>query len=138
MIDKGDTGGQSERSSGAKKLTFCSPLGPAQHISLVMHLWSCEDIQEFCRHDAWETGQEDLPSACHYCLGCVVFWFHGEWQEPAYQVYSGLLFGLPLAVTSFNRFSQLVEALSRRVCRYTLTMPQLPTSSRPKVQGNSS
>ena len=36
------------------------------------------------------------------------------WGEPAYQLYSGLLFGLPLADTSFNRYSRLVEALGRR------------------------
>jgi len=50
-------------------------------------------------------------------LGCVVVWFHHEWQTPAYQVYAGLLFGLPLAVTSFNRFSRLLEALTRRYCQ---------------------
>lgn len=47
-------------------------------------------------------------------LGCVVVWWHETWEEPAYQLYSGLLFGLPLAVTSFNRYSRLVEALGRR------------------------
>ena len=55
-------------------------------------------------------------------LGCVVVWYHIEWQEPAYQVYSGLLFSLPLAVTSFNRFSRLVEALSRRLCRVLVSL----------------
>lgn len=44
-------------------------------------------------------------------LGCVVVFYHHERKEPAYQVYAGLLFGLPLAVTSFNRYSRLVEAL---------------------------
>ena len=127
VIDNGDTGGQSERSSDANKLTLCSPLRPAQHISLVMHNWtsaSPDTIRYFQAHDAWETGQEDLPSAYRFCpmamlesLGCVVVWFHQEWQEPAYQVYAGLLFGLPLAVTSFNRFSRFVEALARRLCR---------------------
>ena len=33
----------------------------------------------------------------------------------AYQVYTGLLFGLPLAVTSFNRCSRFVEAAGRRL-----------------------
>ena len=76
-----------------------------------------------------ETGQEDLPSAYRFCLmamleslGCVVVWFHQEWQEPAYQVYAGLLFGLPLAVTSFNRFSRFVEALARRLCRTLVSL----------------
>lgn len=35
-------------------------------------------------------------------------------------MYTGLLFGLPLAVTSFNRYSRLIEALGRRFC-YVLT-----------------
>ena len=63
-------------------------------------------------------------NSIHWCtvsqqesLGCVVAWFHHEWQPPAYQVYAGLLFGLPLAVTSFNRFSRLLEALTRRYCQ---------------------
>ena len=47
----------------------------------------------------------------------MVVWFHHEWQTPAYQVYAGLLSGLPLAVTSFNRFSRLLEALTRRLCQ---------------------
>ena len=48
--------------------------------------------------------------------GCVVTFWHHEWAAPAFQVYAGLLFGLPLAVTSFNRYSRLVEALGRRLC----------------------
>ena len=67
VIDNGDTGGQSALSSDANKLTLCSPVRPAQHISLVMQRWSEEDVAEFCLHDAWETGQEDLPSAYRYC-----------------------------------------------------------------------
>ena len=45
---------------------------------------------------------------------CVVTFFHHEWRAPAIMLYTGLLFGLPLAVTSFNRYSRLVEGLSRR------------------------
>ena len=92
-------------------------------------IWSEEEIQEFCLHDAWETGQEDLPLAYCYCpmslqesLGCVVVWFHDDTSISAYQVYSGLFFGLPLMVTSFSRFSRLVEALSRRLCRVLVSL----------------
>ena len=131
VIDNGDTGGQSERSSDANKLTLCSPIRPAQHISLVMHRWSEDEMRSthFVFRTPWETGQEDLPSAYRYCpmsmqesLGCVVVWVHDEWQTPAYQLYSGLLFGLPLAVTSFNRFSRLVEALAQRLCRVLVSL----------------
>ena len=62
VIDNGDTGGQSASSSDANKLTLCSPVRPAQHIRLVMHRWADEDIADFLAHDAWETGQEDLPT----------------------------------------------------------------------------
>ena len=44
----------------------------------------------------------------------VVAFFHHEWQRPAFMTYTGLLFGSSLAVTSFNRYSRFVEALSRR------------------------
>ena len=44
VIDNGDKGGQSERSSDANKLTLCSP-SPAQHISLVMHRWSEDEMR---------------------------------------------------------------------------------------------
>ena len=125
VIDNGDTGGQSDLSSDANKLTLCSPVQPAQHISLVMHRWSEEEVAEFCQNGAWETGQEDLPSAYRYCpmsqqeslWAALWYGFTLEWHTPAYQVYSGLLFGLPLAVTSFNRFSRLLEAPTRRYCQ---------------------
>ena len=72
--------------------------------------------------DTWQTGGEDWPNAYrhspmnpHEALGCVVTFWHHEWGCPAYQVYTGLLFGLPLAVTSFNRYSRLAEALGRRL-----------------------
>ena len=41
------------------------------------------------------------------------------WDEqrgsPVFQVYHSMLFGLPNAVTSFNRWSKLAEALVRRL-----------------------
>ena len=48
-------------------------------------------------------------------LACVVTWWHQEWH-----VCSGLFFGLPLAVTSFNRVSRFTEAVGRRLL-YVLT-----------------
>ena len=71
--------------------------------------------------DNFESGGEDWPDAYRHSpisreesLGCVVTWWHHEWQQPAFQLYKSLLFGLPLAVTSFNRYSRkIVEALGR-------------------------
>ena len=72
--------------------------------------------------DSWHTGGEDWPNSYRHSpmcsaesRACVVCFWHHEWQQPAFQVYAGLLFGLPLAVTSFNRYSHLVEALGRRL-----------------------
>ena len=47
--------------------------------------------------------------------GCIVCFWHEGWGAPAFQRYAGLLFGLPLAVTSFNRYSRLAEALARQL-----------------------
>ena len=121
IIDNADVGGQSSLSSDANKLVLCSPLRPAQHIAVTHSYLSEQALTEAQASDAWESGGEDWPDAYRHspmnrdeALGCVVVWWHTEWAEPAYQIYSGLLFGLPLAVTSFNRYSRLVEAIGRR------------------------
>jgi len=82
--------------------------------------------------DNFESGGEDWPDAYRHSpisreesLGCVVTWWHHEWQQPAFQLYKSLLFGLPLAVTSFNRYSRkFVEALGRLLlaCMVSLMM----------------
>ena len=46
---------------------------------------------------------------------CVVTWWHPRWNTQVAQVYWGMLFGLPNAVTSFNRWSKLAQALVRRL-----------------------
>ena len=122
IIDNADVGGQSALSSDANKLVLCSPLRPAQHIAITHHYLDAEGFRQAQAGDAWESGGEDWPDAYRHSpmgraesLGCVVVWWHDVWGEPAYQLYSGLLFGLPLAVTSFNRYSRLVEALGRRL-----------------------
>ena len=51
---------------------------------------------------------------------CGVTKWHQEWREPAYQVCSGLLFGLLLAVRSFNTVARFTEAVGRRLL-YVLT-----------------
>ena len=51
----------------------------------------------------------------------MVFW-REEWQKPSFQVYGSLLFGLPLAVTSFNRYSKFVEAMGRRLLRIFVSL----------------
>ena len=51
----------------------------------------------------------------------MVFW-HEEWQKPSFQVYGSLLFGLPLAVTSFNRYSKFVKAMGRLLLRVLVSL----------------
>ena len=55
-------------------------------------------------------------------LACVVVRYHQEWQGPAFQVYHALLFGLSLAVTSFNRYSRMAEAMGRRFLAIMVSM----------------
>ena len=123
IIDNADSGGQSALSADSNKLVLCSPLRVARHVAAT-HCWmSPAALQEASMSDAWETGGEDWPNAYRHspmaateALCCVVTFWHHQWGEPAYQLYTGLLFGLPLAVTSFNRYSRLIEALGRRFC----------------------
>lgn len=129
VIDNADTGGQSERSQDANKLQLCSPFRPAQQIANTLQRMSCQQLVEARAGDAWQTGGEDWPDAYRHSpmsraesLGCVVTFWHHEWQEPSFQLYGGLLFGLPLAVTSFNRYSKLVESLGRRLVGCLVSM----------------
>ena len=129
IIDNADTGGQSATSSDSNKLVLCSPFRPAQQIALVLQQMDSAHIALAAHTDAWQSGGEDWPDAYRHSpmgreesYGCIVTWWHQEWQQPAFQVYAGLLFGLPLAVTSFNRYSRLVEALGRRLCGILVSM----------------
>eukprot|EP00435_Cladocopium_sp_Y103_P069310 s345_g33.t1 len=70
----------------------------------------------------WSDTYRHSPISRHESLGCVVAWWHHEWQEPAFQLYKSLLFGLPLAVTSFNRYSRWVESLGRRLLACMVSM----------------
>eukprot|EP00439_Symbiodinium_sp_Y106_P025386 s3674_g3.t1 len=77
-----------EASLGANSVEFVAP----------------DEFQAAQESDSWEGGGEDWPDAYRHCpmprehaLCCVVVFWHEEWGEPAYQVYTGLLFGLPLA-----------------------------------------
>ena len=129
IIDDAARGGQSERSHDANKLVLCSPFRPAQHVALVAQLLSPAEWKTAMQEDGWQGAGEDWPDAYRQspisgeeALGCVVCFWHHEWQSPAFQLYSSLLFGLPLAVTSFNRYSKLVEAMGRKFLRVLVSM----------------
>ena len=129
VIDDAHRGGQSETSRDSNKLILCSPLRPAQHAQALVRNLSPESLQRAKQEDSLESGGEDWPDAYRHspmspdeAVLCIVVWWHPDWQAPAYQVYHGLLFGLPLAVTSFNRYSRLVEALGRRLLFVLVSM----------------
>ena len=114
IIDNAHAGGQSAFSSESNKLVLCSALRPAQHAALAISAFGFDRAKEVLQHDSLEGGGEDWPNAyrSHVCRR-VVCWHHQEWEAPAYQLYTGLLFGLPF--TSFNRYSRFSEALGRRL-----------------------
>ena len=75
------------------------------------------------------SGGEDWPDAYRYTpmrpeesKACVVVWWHPEKSAPVFQIYHGLLFGLPNAVTSFNRWSKFAQALVRRLLMMLFSM----------------
>ena len=120
-IDDADEGGQTLLSSDGNKLLLCSALRPVQHSRLICSKLELEGVQLATLQDDLESGGEDWPSAYRYTslrpahsLFCVVVYWDCERQCIVYQVYYGQLFGLPLAVTSFNRWPKLCEALARR------------------------
>ena len=118
VIDDAFIGGQSALSADSNKLVLCSALRPAQHLQCAFAYGHSPAWPD----EPWESGGEDWPNAYRYCpmnaaeaMGCIVTFFHREWQQAAFMQYTGLLFGLPLAVTSFNRYSRFVEAACRRL-----------------------
>ena len=118
VIDNAHTGGHSAFSSESNKLVLCSALRPAQHAALAVSAFGFDRAKEVLQRDSLEGGGEDIrscPMSADESRACVVCWHHREWGAPACQLYTGLLFGLPLAVASFNRYSRFSEALGRRL-----------------------
>ena len=129
IIDDAAKGGQSASSSDSNKLVLCTPMRPAQHIQSLLSSMSGDSLRRCREDDSLESGSEDWPNAYRHspmgtreARGCVVVFWHHEWQAPAFQLYAGLLFGLPLAVTSFNRYSKFVEACGRRLLSVLVSM----------------
>ena len=106
---------------------MCTPLRPALHVQAAA---ACLQECAWERFEGqWTGAGDDWPNAYRHCpmsrqeaLACVVVWYHQEWQGPAFQVYHALLFGLPLAVTSFNRYSRMAEAMGRRFLAIMVSM----------------
>ena len=126
-IDNADAGGQTELSSDGNKLQLCSAMRPYQHVCLLEQEMEAQGQSLATVDDSLETGGEDWPDAYRHtpqlpaeAFMAVVCFFSVKMQCVVLQLYYGQLFGLPLAVTSFNRYSRFSEAAGRRFT-FTLT-----------------
>ena len=121
LIDDAFEGGQSESSEDSNKLRLCSAWRPAQHAAILYKRASRQGVLPSMLQQGLLTGGEDWPDAYRHTpmwpedtYACIVSWWHPTQEQVVYQVYYSLLFGLPLAVTNFNRYPRWIEALVRR------------------------
>ena len=130
IIDDAADGGQSEVSTDENALCFCSAMQPAHHITAIQNHLDFKNIPWPAGSDGCiESAGEDWPNAYRYtpmkpdeAEACIVIWWHPIWKCVVAQRYYGMLFGLPNAVTSFNRWSKLAEALVRRFLMVLMSM----------------
>ena len=128
IIDDAAAGGQSEVSTDENILGFCNALQPAHHLAALASELVERDMP-WPKDEAVKSGGEDWPDAYRYTpmrpeesRACVVVWWHPGKGTPVFQIYHGLLFGLPNAVTSFNRWSKFAQALVRRLLMMLFSM----------------
>ena len=112
IIDDAAAGGQSEASTDENMLGFCNALQPAHHLATLVAELAARDMS-WPRDEGVSSGGEDWPDAYRYTpmrpeesRACIVVWWHPERGTPVFQRYHGLLFGLPNAVTPFNRWAR--------------------------------
>ena len=130
VIDDANDGGQSDVSTDENALCFCSATQPAHHIEAVQgYMTQTGMIWPQGPEGRMQTAGEDWPDAYRYtpmnpteAEACIVIWWHPQWNCIVAQRYYGLLFGLPNAVTSFNRWSRLAEAMARRLLMVLMSM----------------
>jgi len=128
IIDDAAAGGQSDASTDENMLGFCNALQPAHHLATLADELTERDTP-WPNDEGVSSGGEDWPDAYRYTpmrpeesRACVVVWWHPEKVTPVFQRYHGLLFGLPNAVTSFNRWSKFAQALVRRFLMMLFSM----------------
>ena len=121
-IDDAAAGGQSRLSQDGSKLDLCSAVQPGLNARLLWEAKTHLQGPESVLQDRLETGGEDLPNAYRYVpmrpadswMAVVAYWDGGA-GSPRFRRYYGQLFGLPLAVTAFNRWPRFFQALARRL-----------------------
>ena len=122
VIDDAAAGGQSHLSQDGSKLDLCSAIQPGINARLLWEAKTSLQGPESVLLDRLETGGEDLPNAYRYVpmrpadswMAVVAYW-DGKVGGPRFRRYYGQLFGLPLAVTAFNRWPRFFQALARRL-----------------------
>ena len=119
VIDDAKGGGQSEGSSDASKLQFCTALQPCAHIQALAAACICPKDRSWLRAQQVVTFGEDLPDAYRkipmlpeHTWACLMVYAHEG--QAWWRRYHSMLFGLPLAVSAFNRLSFLLQAAVRR------------------------
>ena len=107
----------------------CQGTQPAYHVQILARAVREAGQQWASVTDPILTGGEDLLNAYRYTpmipeqsLACIVCYWQPRVQEPRFRRYYGHLFGLPLAVISFNRWSRFLQAILRRTCIVLLSM----------------
>ena len=117
VIDDAADRGQSETSEDANRPRLRNVLQPAHHLAILR-----QELTKQGKHlpdnELIHTGTEGWPDAYRVtpidpddAEACVVTYWHARRQEPVFQIYRGMLFGLPLAATALNRYPELCEAV---------------------------
>ena len=126
VIDDALAGRQSEFSSDANKLQFCSAIQPCLHAQAL----AAELVRQGRSWpDTLATAGEDLPDAYRkipmhpdHAWACVVAYHDCRAGGPRFRRYKGMLFGLPLAVSAFNRLPMFLQCVCRRLLRALVSM----------------
>ncbi|CAJ1452389.1 unnamed protein product [Effrenium voratum] len=122
VIDDAAAGGQSRLSQDGNHLKFCSALQPCTHLKCLEEAMQKRGKSILQRDYAVSTIGEDLPDAYRkipmlpaHSQHCLVTYWHKERRCAMYRRYHSMLFGLPLAVSAFNRVSSFLQAVARRI-----------------------
>ncbi|CAJ1332187.1 unnamed protein product, partial [Effrenium voratum] len=129
VIDDACQGQQSLRSHDANRLQFASALQPCLHLQCLASALLRHGHALGSWRDTVVSAGEDLPQAYRkipmqpeHSWACLVTYFDPCVQEVRFRRYHGMLFGLPLAVSGFNRLPFFLQALCRRLLRCLVTM----------------
>ena len=122
VIDDAAGGGQSAHSHDANHLQFCSALQPCAHVQALSTATRWHYGEDVPLLEPVVTCGEDLPDAYRkipmqpdHSWSCVVSYPGPNGQGLRFRRYHSMLFGLPLAVTAFNRLPFLLQAILRRL-----------------------